>query len=400
MKRPTPDSSLLELITSLTPAAVSQFLATQSWELESRLEDVREIWRLPKDHGALAARIMLPLSSDFADYSQRFYDALNAIRVINDWDVDSLYERIIATRADLLYIRLDQAMPDGTIPFRQAEATIKAIHRMMRAAATTAADPAHSHRGRRSALVTEFLNEDVRLGHTKRGSFIFTVVARLEDDISGDHSVDPPRAEDDLISEPFPRKVMATLARGLQTTHRLARGRDREALENPAAWGLSANLIESLEEMAEPEGLRSLDLSFEWAAAEQAPAVGTEPIRLEHEILGELARVRERLVRQEEPPRRETLVGAVKSLAWDEGSDLEDEVGAIVILADVNGRTRNVHLTLSGRDHDWAIRAYRNKIPLTVTGDLAYERRAWRLQGDIELDTGFLQHTLGDLPER
>ncbi|MGW2161625.1 hypothetical protein [Nonomuraea sp. NPDC001699] len=400
MTRSTLDSSLLELTSSLTPAAVSQFLATQSWELESRLDEVREIWRLRKDHGALAARIMLPLSSDFADYSHRFYDALNAIRLINDWDVDSLYEHIVATRADLLYIRLDQAMPDGTIPFRQAEATIKAIHRMMRAAATTAADPRHSHRGRRSAVVTEFLNEDVRLGHTKRGSFVFTVVARVEDDADTGHAANLPRADGDPMGDPFPRKVMETLARGLQTTHRLARGQDREALEDPAAWGLSANLIESLEEMAEPEGLRSLDLSFEWAAAGQAPAVGREPIKLEREILGELARVRERLVRQEEPPRRETLVGPVKSLAWEEGGDLEEEVGAIVILADVNGRTRSVHLTLSGRDHDWAIRAYQNKIPLTVTGNLAYERRAWRLQGDVEVDTSFLQHTLGDLPDR
>ena len=397
MKRSTVDSSLLELTTTLTPAAVSQFLAAQAWELESRLDHVREIWRLPNDQGTLSARIMLPLASDFADYPERFYDALNAIRIVNDWDAGSLYEHIIATRADLLYIRLDQAMPDGTIPFWQAESTIKAIHRMMKAAATTAADPSHSHRGRRSATVTEFLNEDVRLGHTKRGSFVFTVVARLEDDSVSARPVDCPPGES--VAAPFPRKVMETLARGLQTTNHLTRGRDREALDDPAAWGLSANLVESLEEMAEPEGLRSLDLSFEWAAAEETPAVGNEPIKLEHEIFGELARVRERLTRQEDPPRRETLVGPVKSLAWEEGGDVAEDAGAIVILADVNGRTRNVHLALFGQDHDWAIRAYRNKIPLTVAGDLTYERRAWRLQGDIELDTSFLEHMLGDLPE-
>lgn len=395
MNRSTLESSLLELTRSLTPAAVSQFLASQSWELETRDDQIKEIWRVP-DHGPRAARIMLPLATDYVDFRERFYDALRAIGRLNDWDADSLYEHIIAAKSDLLYIRLDQAMADGTIPFRQAEATIASIFRMMKAAATTTADPSHSHRGRRSAAVTEFLDKDVRLGHTKRGSFVFTVVSRLDDDESPS-SVD---AQMDAIAgiPPFQRRVMETLARGLQTTNRLAHGQAREALADPAAWGVSANLVEALEEMAQPEGLRALDLSFAWAPGESAPDVGPEPIRLEHEVFPELARVKERLVRQEEPPHRETLVGPVKSLTREEGSQ-EDETGVVVILADVHGRTRNVHLTLSGTDHDWAIRAYRRKLPLTVTGDLAYERHAWRMQGDVELDTSFLRHTLGEDPE-
>jgi hypothetical protein len=339
---------------------------------------------------------MLPLATDFVDFRERFYDALKAIRILNDWDADSLYEHIIATRSDLLYIRLDQAMADGTIPIRQAETTIEAIYQMVKAAATTAADPSHSHRGRRTAAVTEFLDEDVRLGHTKRGSFIFTVVARLDDEAlvsNPDVAVETAAG-----ASSFQRKVMETLARGLQTTNHLARGQAREALANPSAWGLSANLVEALEEMAQPEGLRALDLSFEWAASEARPDVGTEPIRLEHEVFPELARVKERLVRQEEPAHRETLVGPVRSLTREEGEE-DDETGTVVIRADVRGRDRNVHVTLSGEDHDWAIRAYRAKIPLTVTGDLVYERRVWRLQGEIELDASFLRHTLGDNPE-
>ncbi|MEV8639497.1 hypothetical protein AB0395_48935, partial [Streptosporangium sp. NPDC051023] len=183
MSRSTRESSVLELTSSLAPSAISQFLASNAWELESRQNEVREIWRLPAGDD-FAARIMLPLDSEFADYSSRLYDALYAIGRVNDWDADQLYEHIIAAKADLLYIRLDQSLPDGTIPFRQAETTINAIYRMMRAAATTASDPRHSHRGRRSATVTEFLDDDVRLGHTKRGSFIFTVVTRMDGNIA------------------------------------------------------------------------------------------------------------------------------------------------------------------------------------------------------------------------
>ncbi|MGR6921118.1 hypothetical protein ACU635_43340 [[Actinomadura] parvosata] len=393
MMRSTFEASLLELADSLAPTAVSQFLASQAWELESRQDHVSEIWRLPA-HGSRPARIMLPLATDYVDFRERFYDALKAIRIVNDWDAEKLYEHIIATRSDLLYIRLDQTMVDGTIPVRQAEATIRSIYQMVKAAATTTADPSHSHRGRRSAAVNEFLDEDVRLGHTKRGSFIFTVVARHDDEQPRDLG-----AEAAPVTErrPFQRQVMETLARGLQTAHHLARGQSREALTEPAAWGLSANLVGALEELTQPKGLRAVDMSFEWAASEAAPEVGTEPIHLDYDVFPELSRVRERLVRQEEPPRRETVVGPVKSLSWEEGGDQpEEEAGEVVVYGDIAGRMRNVHVLLIGEDHEWAIRAYRSKIPLRVTGDLVYERRAWWLRGDIALDTSFLRHTLGE----
>jgi hypothetical protein len=390
-----------EIASILTPAAVSQYLASEDWELEYRQDRVREVWRLPASGDrARRGRIMLPLASDFEDFPQRFYDALHALGRINDWDADQLQERITAARADLFFIRLDQAMTDGTIPFRQAESTISAIYKLMKSAATTAADPRHSHRGKRPASVTEFLDEDVRLGHTKRGSFVFTVAARLgvpmlsEPDTSG-----APQGVDDAVT-PFARRAMETLARGLQTTESLTRDENTDALQDPARWGLSAELVESLERMIQPEGLRTIDLRFEWATAGPQPEVGSRPITLKHSSSGQLARVRERLVRQEQPPSRETLVGAVCRLSREDSDNDGEEVGTVVLQAEVKGRTRNVSVTLSGQDHQWAITAYQEKVPLTVTGSLAFERGAWRLSNP-EVDSSFLQYQLsrGDRPD-
>ncbi|WP_285586120.1 hypothetical protein [Herbidospora sp. NBRC 101105] len=300
---------------------------------------------------------------------------------VNDWDPEVLQEHIIATRADLFFVRLDQAMTDGTIPLRQAELTIEGIWKLLRAAATTAANPDHSHLGRRPAAVTDFLEDDVRLGHTKRGSFVFTVVSRL-----GENEA----SESGQLAPPFQRRVMETLARGLETTRNITEGRDLAAFDEPSRWGLSAGLVEAIEDMAEPEALRAIDLSFEWAAALERPLVGDTPIKLERQVIPQLGRVRERLIRQEEPKRRVTLIGTVKSLTREGGRD-ENESGAVILHAEVNGRYRNVHMTLDGPDHDWAIIAYRSRVPFTVSGDLVFERRAWRLQGDIAVDSSFLR---------
>jgi hypothetical protein len=380
-----------EVASTLTPPAVSQFLATHDWELEQRQPQVREIWRYPsRGSGARMPRVMIPLATDFVDFAPRFMDALESLGHIHDWDATELLEHVVATRADLFFVRLDQAMIDGTIPFQQADKTLQAIYKMMKAAATTTADPHHSHRGRRPAIVGDFLDDDVRLGHTKRGSFVFTIVTRLGDPgaVPVDSSEQPPPMA-------FPRRVMETLARGLETTKRLTQEWDQEVLESPGSSGLSAGLVESLEDMSQPDHLRSLDLSFEWAAGERRPDVGLATIVLDRDVIVELPRVRERLVRQEEPVRRQTLVGLVKSLTREDSTPADEEAATVVVAAEVSGKALRIHVPLVGDDHGWAIMAYQRQLPFTVTGDLIYERRAWRLTGAIEVDSSFLRHLSG-----
>ncbi|MFE2476426.1 hypothetical protein [Streptomyces sp. NPDC059389] len=385
-------SAYREAAATLSPTAVSQFLAAHDWKLESRQPNVREIWRLTGTNGALEGRIMVPLATDYVDFQQRFQETLESLGYIHDWGAQELHEHIIGTRADLFFVRLDQAMTDGTIPFHQAEKTIEALYKMMRAAATTAASPSHPHRGRLPAGVSEFLDEDVRLGHTRRGSFVFTIVTRLGD--AGPAAPQESAESIDHTAERFPRRVMETLARGLEATERLTRQWDSQSMESPENQGVSASLIESLEDMSAPH-LRSLDLSFEWAAAAPRPDVGLATIVLDRDVMAELPRVRERLVRREEPPRQETLVGLVNGLSRDDASDSDAETASVVVVADVNGRSRKVHMTLSGVDHTWAVVAYQRKLPFTVSGMLSFERRAWRLGGDLVVDSSFLRHATG-----
>jgi hypothetical protein len=402
---PAADTDYRDLAGSLPPAAVSQYLAaTGDWTLETRQDGVREIWTLaapPLFSGASTAsrrsrgRIMLPLATDFVDFGQHFRDALTALAMINSWTPVQLEREILATRADLLLVRLDQEQTRDSIPLRQAETTVEAIYKMVRAAALTTAAPEHRFRGGRlPAPVSSFLEDDVRLGHTQRGSFVFTVVARL------DAPAGPalPGRSHGTGRQPrqFSRRVMETLALGIQTARDLAEGRTEAALSDPAQWGLSASLIESLEDITGPESLRSVDLSFEWAAAESRPDVGAEPVTLDHALLGELARVREQLLEREEPVRRETLVGTVVSLAREEDGLSDDEAASVIISAEIRARRRNVHLTLTGRRHDLAIQAYRLKLPIVVTGDLTFTRRTWRLEGNVEFDEAALLRQIAD----
>src|ERR1700722_7895033 len=115
------EDAFRQIIASLNPAAVSQYLAvTDPWHLESRQDHVREVWALPDGDG-LRRRILLPLAPDYVDFNDRFYDALVTLCRINGWDAYELSDRITTIRADLLYIRLDANDSTEGVPIQHAE---------------------------------------------------------------------------------------------------------------------------------------------------------------------------------------------------------------------------------------------------------------------------------------
>lgn len=121
------DAAYGQVAASLAPTAVSQYLAaSQSWELETKRDNVSEIWLLNEADSARRGRILLPLATDYVDFPQRFTEALSALGRINHWNAPELEERIRAAHSDLLSVRLDQVQADDTIPLRQAETTIDA----------------------------------------------------------------------------------------------------------------------------------------------------------------------------------------------------------------------------------------------------------------------------------
>ncbi|MGY2028223.1 hypothetical protein [Nocardia gipuzkoensis] len=77
---------LREVASVLSPLAVSQYLATHDWQLESRDQDVKEIRRLPGEDGLLG-RIMLPLATDYVDFPRRFRETIQALATIYDCDL-------------------------------------------------------------------------------------------------------------------------------------------------------------------------------------------------------------------------------------------------------------------------------------------------------------------------
>lgn len=394
----------------LTHANVAQFLATNNWtcQLDRKFD---QVWVQPGAVGERVVSVLLPREPAFVDYGKRLAEALQSIARVYDWRLSKLAEQVAAIHADLFFVRIDQHSQDGTIPLRQATSLLESIDQMIRTAAITAYNPHSSGRGRVPGAVNDFLNDDVRMGHTKKGSFIITVAARL--DSLSDQKVFP-RAEplksgtpsepgDDLVTPAetalpsFTRQVMTTLARSLDVTRRYAaKGDDFIGFDEAINQGLRLPLVQALHDMSDAEGVRSLDLNFEWAAAEPNRTNVPNHVILDRDVIEVLPEVERQLTRTIQPE-RVTIVGPVTELKRSEaeGQVMDDEQGEIVVRADVNGRLSRIVVPLSGRDYDWAIRAHRERLPFSVSGELDKKGRSWHLKEPVDVDRSFLEFRLG-----
>jgi hypothetical protein len=385
---------LTDLEASITPEAVRQWLAAEQWSLVQARSGVAELWGLPDETARGALRnVLLPLATGYADFGRRFKSLLNELSRAYDLTLTDLAQQIASVSTDIFFVRLDQTTSDGTIPFKQATALLASIQKMVRAAATTAANPDHSHSGRRPAVVNEFLEDDLRFGHTQRGSFIITVASRMEPvevtepELLGDAVA----ATKDMVP-PFSRRVMETLASGLSAIRKhLADDADIESYEDYEAAqtdGMSYELVQSLLEVADVDGLRSVDLSFKWATTGPTPPEVSTDLVFKSSDLPHLGDVRDRLKRTE-VPEEQTLTGRVTDLSREELGGGQEE-RSILLEAEVNGGLKKVRVQLTAAEYDWAIFAHQRRLLLTITGT-PVRRGRWVLEGSVRADTRFLE---------
>ncbi|WP_148284199.1 hypothetical protein [Luteimicrobium xylanilyticum] len=334
-----------------------------------------------------------------------------------------LAERVSAIRADLFFVRIARDSADGTIPLRQASGLIDSIEKMMKAAAIVTANPLAKGTGRTSERVRNFLDDDLRMGHTKRGSFIITIAARLHDDDIG-HGADDPgaperegpaaanrvtrregRADEPTID--FSRRVMTTLSRSLAVTRRhLDHSDDFVEFEEARESGMTAPIVEAIEEIATDSGGARVDMRFSWTSALPHEGLSEEPVIFTPTAIERAPRVIERFARSAGVPANTDVVGPVIGLSRDTRAAGEEE-GDVIIQADVRGSVKKVGVTLSGNDYNWAIYAHRHRLPFTVSGILGKKSGRWWLLDDVEVDASFLiarQHDRierlgGDAPE-
>jgi len=396
----------------LAPRALHQFLAVQAWTLHSQVPFM-ETW-IHADSATQASSVVhIPRDAESVDFDRRLSEAVDRIARTFDWSISELAEQVANVHADIFYIRVRSSDADGTIALRQASSTIDAIEKMVKSAAIITNNPSARGTGRTSERVSTFLNEDVRMGHTRRGSFIITVAARLQERppilpgvfATPERPVDvrtvaspaeflgsrPEPDEPSDVDMDFTRRVMTTLSRSLAVTNRhLRREDDFVDIETAQDEGMTVPIVEALEEIGAQSGSSGLDLTFEWSPViEQKPQVLQKIVFAPAEV-ERIPVVIERMRRRTEPTDVVDVEGPVVSLSREESDSIDS--GEVHVLADVGGSTRKVGIDLVGVAYDWAIYAHRHHLPFSASGVLGKVGNRWKIVDRLSTDTAFLQN--------
>lgn len=351
-----------QILTShaLLPVDVTEWLRMHGWSQTASLGDIAQRWQND------TTGVVVPMYTRSPDFSLRWSEMLN--RLASSFDTDSAGVLLSVEKAgsDIAEFRASGQI-DDSIPLGDASTLIDSVRRSMQASANSALQP-RSYYGHSLPDAARDHARKVRMGQTRRGSYVIPVISRLP-------ILQPDDADDavlftDVAYQPFARSAMLKLAQGLVVLRDLTHGTTTPTgskITEAVGAGVSSELCEAVANTLEAESITALDVAFTWAER-LPPSSAPKSVNLESEAAPLLRRIGS-FLKGEPVIGRQTVVGYVKRLDRDE----DDEVGRITLRTLDSDRARNITVDLNDTDYHIAGEANTDRRMVAATGILHRE---------------------------
>jgi len=369
---------------SVGPIDVTDWLARHGWSPAGDLADVASRWISDDGRG-----VVVPLQHESPDFELRWEEMLDDVGEAIGTDRNGFLLAVTKAGSDIAEFRaVGDGRIDDSIPLGDAAILIDSVRRLLQASANSALQP-RSYYGHSLPDAAREHARNVRMGQTRRGSYIVPVISRVPILEAPSNPADALLFED-ATYQPFVRSAMLRLAEGLNTLQDLTHGNvipKASTLIESVGAGVSSELCDAVASTLETESIADLDVSFFWA--ERLPLTAAHRRVTFEGAAASAVRAAGLILKGEAVVGRQTFVGYVKRL--DRGE--EDEVGRITLRTLDNDKARNVLMDLNDDDYHEANRANDQRRMVSVTGVLEREPgRALRFKEVIDL------HVIEGLP--
>lgn len=344
----------------VVPTDVTTWLRLQGWTARGALDDVAELWQQD------SRSVVVPLLRNAPDFEIRWSEMLSKLSEAVGSDPGGVILAITRSGSDVAEFRAIGEI-DDSLPLTDASTLIDSVRRAMQASANAALQP-RGYFGHSIPDAARDHARNVRMGQTRRGSYVVPVISRVP-------FLQPEDEEDavlfeDVSYQPFARTAMLRLATGLAAIRELTHGTTaptRSNMTEAVGAGVSSELCDSVASTLESDSISDLEVGFTWA--ERLPTRSdVSGLRLEAGS-APLLREMSSFLKGDPIVGRQTLVGYVKRL--DRGED--DEIGRITLRALDNDKARNVSMDLSDPRYHVAGEANTDRRMVSVTGVLHRE---------------------------
>jgi hypothetical protein len=347
------------------------YLKHTGWQPVSRTR-VAEYWTHP-GHDEL--EVLVPLIRTASDYEKRFRLLTGDLARFEQRETQRVHEDISLVFDDVTQLRAHGTETDGSIPLQSGISVFNSATKLIIAAAS-ATLRRQSYIRRTSARAREHASR-VRLGHTRRGSYIVPIISKAArpPEYALDTETLPidPEIEDSL----FDRRVVVTLSRALGTLQVLAVTRDSmprpSEVTDAVGEGVSYELCKGITDVLAPRELDEIDIDFKWALGAAKPLAPVEALSFPAAALEPLNQIASQLKTM--PQERQDIIFGVVEDLHDSESEPDTVIG---IRALVDSRVRIVWVTLDKASYRLALRCHENRQRVVVRGTLRtpHNRRA------------------------
>lgn len=353
--------SLSEL--TFGPREVKSYLTTSGW-LPTARSRVGEIWQFGHREDD---EVLVPLIETASDYAKRMHILIEDLARIEQRPEPSVRDAIRFVFYDVTDLQADSEDIDDTIALHSGLGMFASAQKLVIAAAA-ATIRRQSHFSRSIPLKARAHADHVRLGHTKRGSYIIPIIsaARPPEPLDADEDL----ALDVEVEESlFDRRVTVTMAQALDVladlTVRRERVPSRSDVTSAVGEGLSYELCTAVREVLRSDGIDSMNVTFNWASAAQRPMGAADAVAFPQESVDIVQRVADDL--RNVPRERENIIFGVVEDLHESGDEPTARIGVKTI---VDGRARKVWMELDKATYREALRCHENRLRVVARGIL------------------------------
>ncbi|MEU0525299.1 hypothetical protein [Streptomyces niveus] len=344
------------------PEEIRSYLKVTGWAPVSG-GDVAELWSLP---GPADEVVLVPMKPGAPDFAKRARILVQDLARVEFTETQTVHDAIATVYNDVTDLRASHpSMSDGSIPLQSGyELFVSAKRLRVASAAATIRRQGHFRnfptRARDQA-------RDVRLGQTRRGSYIVPIIsqARSPEDVysPGQDHIDV-QIEETL----FDRRVTATMSRALGVLEDMASA-DHEPtpseINDSIGEGVSYELCQALAKVVSTESVSALDVAFNWSRVAAPPPGAPAHVEFNREAIEIVDLVSEQL-KTRTYTREHLIYGVVTDLSRHP----DDDTGRVGVQTLIQRRSRTVWMDLPDGEYHTAVHCHDAGIPVRVRGTL------------------------------
>jgi hypothetical protein len=290
------------------------------------------------------------------------------IASLQDVPEDALQLRLSVGDADIAWLSAED-LGQGAIPLEEAAALLQNAKRMLRATATTA-QRTRSHIAGNFAPGGDEIASQMKVAHTRRGSFVIPLVMPIAVSAAKSDIEEPLPGVTSRLREPAERRVVRTFAESLTA---IAQRIVEPAIQPRAgeiaglvAAGVSREELLALLHVLETPNVNRFSAKFDWSDAYVPPATPKREIVVPNEA-SELIATAARLMKQRRPDSHELFSGPVIQIRHQPN----DTFGSLTLQTLRRGNQVEIEVRRSARDLDAAHEWMRGAETVVVEGTIS-----------------------------